>query len=426
MNKEKKELSLIEKFTLFFVYFLVLVIVILTLIYSFQKIQQFIIQKKYITKDYMLECRNSYGDFGDAFSAIQLMDGRIFIFGGEKKAPYRPEIYDPQTRKSTLKKDFPYKLDYPSMVLLNDGKVLIVGCTKSKIKSTTKNTKNILSTKAVIYDPIKDTYSKFIELGNLGKTKVLKLQDGRIFFLSGINTLGGIFDPLTKKIKRIKDPKKNCISCNIELLDNGNIIMFSYIVPSSNKDVYSVPSKDIDSLLIYNPKKEQYKVGSKMSTLRREAKCINWSKGRKLFWGGLSNGAINLIEVYNPKTNKFENIGSLKKARATNGGVLINENKLYFPANNSSRNYNPFELGEPIKFLLTEAFFLTKSKPNCEVFDLKTKTSYYTPICPDSFKYGSYYFMQPNGKLIIVGGCSQSSTPKQCREILTIDVKEIK
>lgn len=388
----------------------------------YKKLEQKIVTKKHTTTDYMLDYRHGY-------TATQLKDGRILIIGGSDKAP---EIYDPKTRKSTYTNQTNIYRGYePSSILLNDGTVLVVGGLSNN--TPTKN-------KAERYDP---KTGKFKIVANTNFCEITtdisltKLQNGDVFILC--TRYGAIYSPQKGIVKIAPEIPFFTSDVATTLLPDGKVMIVGFFprsfkrLPIKDTTITNINAKEYKNLnayttLIYNPESNNYVVGPQMTSKRIKIKALDGKDDQKIFFGGYRGrfdmgeiGEVNLIEEFNPKTRMFKKIGKLNETRNPYSGVVLPNGKIFFYANNVKRSvYHPFRLKDQIEK------YTNTTHPTCELFDPSTGESHYTKICADIFKYGSKYFVQPDGKLIIVGGVSPWSMKKQEREIITIDTKEVK
>lgn len=235
------------------------------------------------------------------FTATLMQDGRVLVVGGLKEKfeglkstiVKEAEIYDPKTGKFTLTGSLNTPRFEHDAILLNDGKVLIVGgMTKNKYLSS-----------AELYDP---KTGKFTSLGNMSflrtKPKLTKLKDGRILIADGYKFRScssniELYDPAKNTFKASGKPIgiSECTS-NITLLQNGNVLFVGGTPPIKGV------AQNFGSSNIYNPESDKFEIGPKTKVPHASHTLTLLNNGKVLAIGGRKySGIENRAEVYNYK-----------------------------------------------------------------------------------------------------------------------------
>ncbi|MEI7473676.1 MAG: kelch repeat-containing protein [bacterium] len=299
-------------------------------------------------------------------TATLLQDGRVLIIGGRNSAlPFNhqtlksTEIYDPKTKKFTMGPDMLFAREKPVAVLLNDGRVFIIGGWADDDKPGTVNANGryipgpgeagIRTTE--FYDPITNKFYQGPELIIAQNEMIngfipLILDDGKIM-LKDV----GSHIPSTE----IYNPKDNTFNTVVKdirwwsgalvNLDNGNVLVISY---------------ERKKTFIFNPKTETYSSGPDMNYQRRGGIVVKLNDKRVLICGGqeidTNNKILNSCEYYNAALNKFIMFDSnMTKPRMGSDEILLNNgNFLIFGGYNHLRG----------------------SQTDIEIFSPKTNTFY--------------------------------------------------
>lgn len=157
---------------------------------------------------------------------IKLQDGRVLAISGgngDHQPLYSTEIYDPVTDVWTYTGDVINPIwggDSANAVVLNDGRVLLIGNFINATSSTTQ-----------IYNPSSGTWSAG---GNLvvprHTASMVKLQDGRVLLMGGVDgsdTVADaeIFDPSTNQWTQVSPLNQKRHVFNGVLLPNGKVFI---------------------------------------------------------------------------------------------------------------------------------------------------------------------------------------------------------
>ncbi len=250
-----------------------------------------------------LAAARSYGQ------ALLLSDGRVFLSGG--RGEYGDwlrtiEIYDPAEGRSVVIKpptDMGSMTGDPTLVLLADGRVLIVGGADESYTSTSKAT--------LIFDPASGGFSKGPDMAESREgAKATLLYDGRVLIVAGYYYVGGI----------------GSTNNNVELIDVSNPLAGSsaalYQDPATSTRLYdgrvlvagggsySSGANCITPAVpeVFDPAKEMFTPVGRMATQRTGSAAIKIQDGRVIFFGGLDANceAVTTVEAFDPDTGTFQ------------------------------------------------------------------------------------------------------------------------
>lgn len=264
-------------------------------------------------------------------TAIKLLNGKVLVAGGSSdnspnadRTLASTEIYDPNLDIWTEASPMHYSRSRQSAVLLPNGQVLVVGGHQEH---------QIVH--AEIYDPQTDTWTinNIIKPEAPDTLKIVSLKNGNILFLSA--NLGN-----KKSYAQIYDFKKNTFSnvtageprvrYDAVLLEDGRVLV------AGGKAEYEVTN----SAEIFDPIQNKWSHVKPMINGHSFHTMTVLSDGKVLVEGGRTfvkdnTGLVSVqetvnSEVYDPKSDTWEKVGSLRDKRAvhtasllTNGDVLV-------------------------------------------------------------------------------------------------------
>lgn len=248
-----------------------------------------------------------------------LKDGRVLVIGtGMSDIGYAKvaEIYNPVTEKFTLLGKISPISDSVTMKLitLDDGRVFIE-----------------ISTKYIIYDPVKNTFSnpKFL---TYNFTDFLKLNDGRILFFTGM----------------ISEYNAYAVLNPPESITHGT---------NMNVGIYEWKRHNAMTIKVYDPVKDEvYTVGN-LAIPRGEANdyvATLLKDGRVLITGGqknienfrLGDSSIRLkeAEIFDPNTGQSKLIKKMHQEIGSNSSILLNDGRVLFQRIPTYELYIPKDL----------------------------------------------------------------------------------
>jgi uncharacterized protein (TIGR03437 family) len=162
-------------------------------------------------------------------TATLLEDGRVLIVGGfgqdfvDLTITCDAELYDPVQGGFRVAGELPDCYGENTAVLLNDGRVLIVGDSTAAPDST-------LASTATLYDPVSGQFS-FLGAVPIALSVATLLPDGRVFLAGGGSGLALIYDPATGSFDPTGGPAPNSNPLQLAptfaatLLANGSVLL---------------------------------------------------------------------------------------------------------------------------------------------------------------------------------------------------------
>ncbi len=183
-----------------------------------------------------------------AHNAVLLKDGKVLITGGyyynpkghlEREYSKSAEIYDPKTKKFTRTNDMNLGRAYHSSILMNDGRVLIVG--GGPIQGEIYNPKagNFTLTGKL---PVKF----FNAVGE--QASIIKLKNGRIFIIEGIfkDRVTYIIEymPRAEEFNLLRKTNFDNYSQNAILLPNETVLIIGGYKPQK-AEIYNPATNEV-------------------------------------------------------------------------------------------------------------------------------------------------------------------------------------
>ncbi len=342
----------------------------------------------------------------------KLNDGTVLITGGNGTNPIVSELYDPLTGISSLHSSMLKARKNHSAILLNDGRVLIVG--------GYNDVSNTYLASAEIYNPDTDNFSYTSEPMSTQRSEctLTLLQDGRVLIVGGYKgeNTAEIFDPETDTFSPPINLTSRRRSHAASLLPDGRVL----ITGGQGENLFPLASAEI-----FNPETNTftaindmiYKRDSHTSTLLMDGTVL-LAGGRGGQWGIPQAKA----ELFDPSTNTFCQIGDLTEdfyehtaTLLSNGKVLIigagnvlgNFTNLYDPDTQTFSRTNDITIG----IRHTDTILLDNGK----VFLIREAQNPPDPTLPTEAKFivlGSLVTISniPVGSITVNGGASSTSS----------------
>ena len=266
-------------------------------------------------------------------SATLLKDGRVLVVGGNdvnglstNLAPVpSAELYDPASGKFILT-GTPHVAGEGGVpvlsVLLNSGRVLVIGCDPSSSPS-----RSCASSLADIYDPSTGRFGAVgpITGGCIFCTAAL-LNDGRVLVALGADPEPSLlYDPATDTFAATGSLTTARISPTATLLSDGRVLIAGG---------FDGTLKSLASAELYDPKTGTFSLTGSMTTARDGQTATVLSDGRVLIAGGLNitetgtEGQLASAELYDPKTGTFSPTGSMITARGGQTATLLSDGRV--------------------------------------------------------------------------------------------------
>jgi hypothetical protein len=229
---------------------------------------------------------------------MKLRDGRVLVLGGSTD---EIEIYDPATGAFNRAGRLPPPESGYSATLLDDGRVLIAGGNDpTKGIGLGPSFRRGVKT-ALLYDPSTGTVVPTGPM-NVGRASqaALKLKDGRVLVVDG----GGqseLHDPLTGAWQTLTDASSSGSSDSMVLLTDGRVLQ----VRSDGASLFD------PTTLSWSP------AGSPETTRNQFWTLTALPDGGALLAGGIANDGTGIVaaERFDPSTNRFRPTGPTAFAR---------------------------------------------------------------------------------------------------------------
>jgi len=237
--------------------------------------------------------------------AVALKNGRVLIVGGDADfkthTPPSLEIYDPETEMFTVWGRLPYFREGSSAVLLENGKVLLTGGTEQSELDKNRIRQPLNSSGADLIDIDKHQVKALPPmLSARGGHSMILLKDGKVLIVGGNaypaavrerlthNIFAEIFDPSTEKFEPIVGPP---------LISGGN----SFLLPNGNVLIFGAHNTEDNGVLIYQADQKKFIPGPQRLVHRGAMGITSLKNGDVLFTGGYfgwQNGNFDQAEIY--------------------------------------------------------------------------------------------------------------------------------
>jgi hypothetical protein len=319
-----------------------------------------------------------------------LNDGRVLIVGGNNhfgpnnsyQSLASAEVYDPASGTFTPTGSLQHARASHSAILLNNGKVLIVGGF---------NTQQTLITVAEVYDPATGSFSATGSL-NAGRfsAAVSILPTGKVLVLGG-QGIGvsyvlpvEIYDPVAGTFQTVDTLPFQRSSFGTARLNNGRLLIAGGFDNTTNADSASSSLYDLVN-------------GGFTSTgsmqVAREGKTTLLNSGKALVFGGffLSGAGPGNFEIYDPSTQTFGSLTSVPQGRYAETDTLLPNGKLFLVGGND--NSNSFSKPIAASLLIDTASLTSAAGPSLNVV-----------------RQGHTSTLLSNGQVLIAGGYQNNDT----------------
>ncbi|WP_158501761.1 Ig-like domain-containing protein [Vitiosangium sp. GDMCC 1.1324] len=243
-------------------------------------------------------------------SSLLLPDGRVLIMGGSKTAT-SAEIYEPSNATRLVSGALLTARSIPSATLLPSGKVLVVGgLTSSGAVAPTELFVPETSSASTVAGPA---------VPRTGATVTL-LPNGRVL------VAGGSASGVSSAVVEQYDPEANAWSATGSLgvprsRQTATLLRDGRVLVTGGVDDAGVP---LASAEVYDPGTGTWSPTGALSVAREGHIALSLPNGKVLVAAGNGTaGALASAEVYDPATGTWSPTGSLATARVGAGGVLL-------------------------------------------------------------------------------------------------------
>jgi len=256
-----------------------------------------------------------------ANEATLLRDGRVLLAGGHNNAEVvrAAELFDPATGMWSDAGNLSVARD-PTSVLLGDGRVLVSG----GIDWYTETGK--VYSVAEIFDPATDQWTATGELrtARFGHRAVL-LDDGRVFVVGGFGSpvalLAGpeIYDPSAGSWQAAEAIPQPRYGFGLVKLSDGRVLVAGGFTGSPTQRVY------LNGAVIYDPATGHWSETQPMQVKRVGFSTTLLADGRVLVLGGGSESGNELksAELFDPGTGTWHAVAAMSTPRRNHRAALL-------------------------------------------------------------------------------------------------------
>jgi N-acetylneuraminic acid mutarotase len=256
---------------------------------------------------------------GAAGLIIKLSDGRVLGLGGSNiSASKVAHVFDPASETWSNAGTMIELRDYPSAILLGDGRVLVVGGLVGGVASDT----------CEIYDPATNSWSATGTMATERKVfSITTMQDGRIFAAGGRDIVNSHLDSA-----EIYDPALGTWSSAAPMPDALSAAPL-FLLPSQEIAVVlgeSVAGRR-DSIHIYHPGTDTWRTSATLPSPRGSGFAQLLGDGTILIAGGEIDGGggqgvyDKLSYSYDYVSNTFTPQGDMRERRASPASTVLSD-----------------------------------------------------------------------------------------------------
>jgi hypothetical protein len=254
------------------------------------------------------------------YNAALLADGRVLMVGGSDgfgRAVASGELFDPKSGKFAATQLMTTTRLDPSVTLLHDGRVLIAG---GRDNTTTPQTS------AELFDPVSGTFTTTgsMTFARAGAVSLL-LDNGDVLVLGGRDPTGAaigvaeLYNPKSGKFSQTGSLMQARTAFGAVELSDGRVLVVGGCCTAAGLPFTSAE--------IYDPAVGAFRSIGSMSIGRRSPALVRLPDDRIFIAGGdmadldTVSEPTSSIEVFDPLTLSFTEIGALRAARA--GAVAV-------------------------------------------------------------------------------------------------------
>jgi N-acetylneuraminic acid mutarotase len=323
---------------------------------------------------------------------VLLPSGKPMIIGGGRNNK-TCEIYDPSTQRWEFTDEMEVKRGHLSAVILQTGKVLVIGGAPAGGPDETK--------KCEIYDPSDDYWEGRESL--ITERRAHTVTPLPIIHTSNCSTtvliVGGENSGGTLKSCEIFNYSLNRI-LTTNSLNTARAYHTATLLPSGKVLVTGGKNggTPLSSCELFNVPTEEWSNGGNMSEARFDHTATLLKDGKVLITGGKnSTGYLSSCEIYNSSTNSWETIPPLTTPRALHTAVLLLDGKVLVIG------------GETTGGTPTNSCEIWDGTSWSQVSSLKTERALHTAV------------LLQCGKVLVIGGKDSAGNPLNSCEIYDPD-----
>jgi len=199
-----------------------------------------------------------------------------------------------------------------------------------------------------IYDPVRGVSVRGPDLvrPRSGHTATL-LIDGRVLVVGGLGAVSSaeLYEPASGTFRLTSAPVQARSDHAAVLLSNGKVLILG-------GDVSGVGATPTASAELFDPETERFEEIAPMVTARRPYGVIALPDGRLLIAGGTTTGKVvtGAAEVYDPRLQRFESVSSLATPREKHASAPLPDGRILILGGNRDPNgdgLNSTEIFDP-------------------------------------------------------------------------------
>jgi N-acetylneuraminic acid mutarotase len=236
------------------------------------------------------------------------------------------DLYDPATRTWTVTSRLVEPRTCHAAVLLDDGRVLVVGGTDDSGQFVVK---------AELYDPQTERWTAAGRPKQpTGNQSLTRLADGRVLMAGGSNDLDGasalssteLYDPTTGRWTTAKKMSTGRSAHKATLLPDGRVL----VVGGAGPFVSPTEPVSLASAELYDPVSGRWTDAGDMSERRFDHTMTLLPDGRVLVTGGSPGfGAESAaVELYDPARNAWATLSAMGKGRYQHTATILEDGRV--------------------------------------------------------------------------------------------------
>jgi hypothetical protein len=216
-------------------------------------------------------------------------------------------------------------------ILLNDGRVLVTGGTR------TGDSGSVFNREAEVYDPLT---SMFSAVGSMSVPRIghaaVRLVDGTVLVLGGqpdpnsSTASAELFDPATRAFTAIGNMIAPREDSTATLLKDGRVLIVGGTFRNSQSQSFIVISSEI-----FNPTTSTFTLGADLSRARVLHSAVALPDGRVLILGGygVTDDGMNAVllkevEMLDPASGAFSTVGRLNEGHVSPSATLLPDGRV--------------------------------------------------------------------------------------------------
>jgi hypothetical protein len=295
--------------------------------------------------------------YGVPLVSVLLQSGRVLVIGCDASAyceSQLADVYDPSTGLFSAIGPITDGCTFCTATLLNDGRVLVA--------------RGVGSQPSLLYDPSTNAFATtgLMTTARIDHTATL-LSDGRVLIVGGFDRTvtmslasAELYDPETGTFSPTGSMTTPRVGQTATLLSDGRVL----IAGGGDKEGTGLAGKVLASAELYDPETGTFSPTGAMGTGRGTQTATLLSDGRVLIVGDsdlrviaggsaspgdtLAGGSLASAELYDPRTGTFSPTGSMTTARIDQTATLLSDGRVLIAGGaDSSGNLSSAELYQP-------------------------------------------------------------------------------